>query len=385
MLTAKKLSSLEDQLHEEAIARTGLTDFGDPSYREGMRAMLHAFDTDMELSNSGREFVYHFYFLGPLISRLYTEKGWAEHPEALDTPIKRPLIIVGPPRTGTTALHKLLSMDPQLQGLELWLGLMPIVRPAAGSPEMQAAYRLGDETVRMIHAHMPGLAPAHNYATDDVEMCKIAMSQSFMRTEIAALLPSYDRWYQEQDLRKSYRRYEKVLRLIGSGAPERRWLLKDPYHMLELGALFDAFPDACILRTQRDPLQFIPSTCSVLYTIEAAFHGENARPEVIGPRESTIWRMALERAEAARRKRPEQFFDVDHRKFTADPMGLLRSIYEKFDLPFTPEAEQRFAGWIAASPTTALGPHKYGIEDWGITADQIREIFRDYREQYRYE
>ena len=39
------------------------------------------------------------------------------------------LLVTGLPRTGTTALHKLLSMDSQFQGLEQWLIGSPMPRP----------------------------------------------------------------------------------------------------------------------------------------------------------------------------------------------------------------------------------------------------------------
>ena len=38
--------------------------------------------------------------------------------------------------------------------------------------------------------------------------------------------------------------------------------------------------------------------------------------------------------------------------------------------------------WIEASPTTRHGEHRYRIEDYGITADQVRARFADYVERH---
>ena len=64
-----------------------------------------------------------------LVGRLLTQHGFTEHPEHADVPIERPIFVVGLPRTGTTALHRLLNADPRHQGLELWLTEYPQPRP----------------------------------------------------------------------------------------------------------------------------------------------------------------------------------------------------------------------------------------------------------------
>lgn len=385
MATAKaaiergKLSELEDELHETASANSGLHDFGDPSYRDAFRALLNGFDIDVNLSERGREFVYNYYLLGPLTARLYAEKGWAEQPEVLSNPIRQPIVILGLPRSGTTVLHRLLSMDPQFQGVEFWLAQKPLVRPPCENWKSTPEYRAGVAHSRMMISHMPGMIKAHDILADKVEECKKALCQSFLRAELAPFLPTYGSFYRSHSRLPAYRRYADILRLIGSAEPERRWLLKDPHHMAELHNLLDVFPDACIIQTHRDPLKAIPSLCSLWYMLEQAIHGDNARPEAIGPREAPYWRKALESADKVRRKRPLQFFDVDHRDFVANPLGTVRSIYEFLGLTLSTTAEQRIREWIEESPTTKNGPHEYSGDKWGITPDQLRDLYEDYR------
>ncbi|PRD40697.1 sulfotransferase [Phyllobacterium phragmitis] len=378
----RKLSDCEDDLHEAAIAQTGLHDFGDPAYRDAFRALLDGFDTDVKVSERGLEFVYNYYFLSPLTARLYAEKGWAENPHVLSMPIKKPVVIIGLPRSGTTALHRLLSMDPQFQGVEFWLAQKPQIRPPRESWKTNPSYRAAVAHSTMMISHMPGMIKAHDILADEVEECKKALCQSFLRYELAPFLRSYGRFYQTHSHLAAYRRYADILRLIGSGEPDRRWLLKENYHMTEMDNLFDIFPDACIIQTHRDPLKTIPSLCSLWYMLEHAIHGENARPEAIGPREAPFWRKALDRADEARRGRASQFFDVDHRDFEADALGTVRSIYRYFGLTLSPLAEQNMREWIVASPTTKNGPHEYAGDKWGITSTELRDLYEDYRKEH---
>lgn len=378
----RKLIERESEMHESASVETGLHDFGDPSYRDALQALAHALDTDLELSETGREFVYNFYLRGPLIARLYAEKGWAAHPEALAAPIKQPLIVIGTLRSGTTALHKLLSMDTQFQGLEYYLAQRPTVRPVPESLEANALCQASEDTVRMIYAHMPGQAQMHDYDSRGVEECKFGMCQTFMRIELTNLLPSYRRWYHAQDRRHSYRRYADVLRLIGTREQEKRWLLKCPHHVLELDALLDVFPDARIVQIHRDPLISIPSMCSLWYGIEKALQ-ENVRPDTIGPREAAFWREALDLGKKARLKAPGQFIDVYQRDLKADPLGTARHIYTKFGLELSPVVEQNMREWVETSPTNKIS-HMYGADEWGITQTQLRDVFADYRKEHHF-
>lgn len=53
---------------------------------------------------------------GALVARLLSQMGFNQHPEHEEVRIERPVFVTGLPRTGTTALHRLLTADPTHQG-----------------------------------------------------------------------------------------------------------------------------------------------------------------------------------------------------------------------------------------------------------------------------
>jgi hypothetical protein len=385
-MSAPRFEDLETELHRAAVEATGREDFGDPEYLSGLRMLLRAFDTDPQLTESGRQFAYGT-VLGTLTARLHTQHGWSQHPETLQQPIERPLVITGIPRTGTTALHKLLSMDPQFQGLERWLTETPMVRPPRESWETLPAFRATVANLEAFFCAMPEMRKAHDMVADEPDECLEVLRQSFVsnRFSSSVYLPSYDEWFFEQSESNSYRRYVDVLRLIGGADSGKRWLLKNPGHIAQIEALFEVLPDACIIQTHRDPVQAIPSLCSTLYMSRRMFEADATRAEIIGPRECRYWRQALNRTDLARRSRPKQFFDVEHRDFVADPMGTVKSIYDYFGLQLSEVAHDRMQVWIAARPTSRHGEHRYRLEDFGITASQVCDEFADYRVRHRWE
>ena len=107
-----KFADAEEMLHQAAVAQVGFADFGEKDYLTGLRVLLKAIDTDLVLNDAARERVF-VTMLRALSGRLYSQKGWTEHPECLRMEIRAPLVIVGLPRTGTTTLQKLMSLDPQ--------------------------------------------------------------------------------------------------------------------------------------------------------------------------------------------------------------------------------------------------------------------------------
>jgi len=156
----EKFVDAEDLLHETAIAPVGFDDFGDRDYLTGLRVLLKAIDTDLELSANSRERVFAT-VLRAMTGRLYSQKGWAEHPECLQTEIRSPLVIVGLPRTGTTALQKIMSLDPQFQGIEYWLAHNPMVRPPR---EQWPSNPLYQSTVAALEAATGRTAPIEGEA-----------------------------------------------------------------------------------------------------------------------------------------------------------------------------------------------------------------------------
>lgn len=379
----EQCADFEPALHEAARRATGLADFGDEDYLPGLRRLIEAYATDLPADRATRETCFDMTLPG-LVGRLHSEQGWAEHPGCLDRAIARPLIITGIPRTGTTALHMLLAMDPQFQALTRWIIPNPIVRPA---PHLWADHPLHRAAVRaaqQLHESSPKAMAAHGIGADDVDECLALMLQSYVTNQLPSLLdlPSYDAWFMAQDEAASYRRLADNLRLIGYAEPRKTWLLKNPTHLLRMETLLCEFPDARIIHTHRAVVPTFSSMCSML----AAFRGDpppgSAAALAIGPRQLRLYKVATEHTMAVRERHPGAFHDVHQEALRADPLGVVRGIYEHFELALSPEAETRIRGWIAAHPAIAGEVQRDRLEDYGLTKDGIRRELAPYVERY---
>jgi Sulfotransferase family len=383
MAIPERFAHAEAALHEAASSQTGLDDFGGEDYLDGLRVLLSALDSDLKLGEVYRERVFGS-LAGVLIGRLYAQKGWREHPECLNTAIRRPLIITGMPRTGTTALHKALSMDPQFQGLELWLAQTPMVRPPRAAWASIPEFRNAAAGLAAVAEILPIVKTIHDMVADEPDECLNAMVQSFVSIQFGSTLhvPSYHRWFLTQDETPSYRRYANLLRLVGFNDSDKCWLLKNPGHVLGIEPLLKAFPGARVVHTHRNPLEAVPSTCSLVGTFRTFYLGEETYPHELGRDHSELWSIGLKRIMRAHDRRPENFYDVRFEDFNADPAGVVRGIYRWAGLTLEAEVERRMQRWLDTHSEGKPGFHRYTARQFGLSEQTIADQYHEYMERY---
>lgn len=369
-----------DAFHAAASERSGgLSDFGDDAHHEGMRSLLDALDakpppSDMN-AGAAQELI-----VSALASRLRTQAQWAAHPSYRSREIPRPLVVVGVPRTGTTALHNLLSQDPQFQGIEKWLCAEPLVRPPRHEWEAHPQYQACAAGVDQMFAIAPEVMQAHGVLASDVDECLVPMAQSFACNWFPSQLdiPQYDEWFAAADETPSFLRYKNVLRLVGLN-DDRPWLLKNPSHVFGIDAMLTVFPDACVVQTHRNPLSSLASLVNLLGNIMVAYTGEDVDRTQRLARETAFWAEAMKRTMAAQDRQPDRFVNVLQPDIRRDPTGVVRTIYDKFGFTLSPQAEQRMLEWAASNGNQAGEGHQYErIVDEG----PIRAAFAEYMDRF---
>ena len=93
-----------------ALAReqTGLQDFGDPWFLKPLAVLVEALKEEAALNAIGR-FAATGQFLKVMRERLWAQHWFESEREILAEPLEPPVIVVGPMRSGTTRLHRLLA------------------------------------------------------------------------------------------------------------------------------------------------------------------------------------------------------------------------------------------------------------------------------------
>jgi hypothetical protein len=200
-----------------------------------------------------------------------------------------------------------------------------------------------------------------------------------------AHIPTYSRWLVDQaDFTSTYAYERRVLKLLQWGEPTRPWRLKSPSHVLALGHLDKAFPDARFVMTHRDPTDVLLSVADVYADIVGGF-SDHVDRRYLGELNVTQWSVGMRRAvEFRSQDRPggadHRFFDIDFRAMTADPVGEVRALYAWLGLPVTEEFEAGMRTWWAHNAENREPATKADAKDFGLDFDRVRPRFVDYVE-----
>ncbi|MEM9729850.1 MAG: sulfotransferase [Myxococcota bacterium] len=375
----------EGNLVRTAIRRAGSSDFGGEDFREGMGVLLDSLEGEAGLTTLGRLSCRET-IVGYLENRLRLQQYRDAHPELEHEQIRRPVFIVGLPRTGTTILFNLISQDERNRPPMSWEVQWPVPPPEPDTYDTDP--RIGDAVKLFANLDrlLPTLPAIHEFGALLPQECVPIRAHEFLSVQFQTTfnVPSYQAWLEKQDLLPAYAFHKRFLQHLQSKHMRDRWVLKSPAHLAAIDEILETYPDAQIIHTHRDPAKVVPSLASLLYTFRS-MNSDSLDPQRIGKQVLDMWTLSLDRATAARRRhrdKPSQFFDAYFEDTLADPVDLLRRAYERFGLRFTRETRDRMAAFLAANPRGSRGVHKYTRQDFGLNLDEIRERFDDYCREF---
>jgi len=366
-----------------ACERAGSDDFGGESWREGLKVLVRALNTEASLNEMGVGAMTE-QIVGYLANRLRIEQWYARYPEIDDQQIVAPLFGLGLPRTGSTALSFLIARDPARRSLRVWEAGEPCPPPETATEHTDpriAVAQAGIDFTNELFTGFGGMLPT---AADGPQECLIPMAFEFRSLifEGMSLIPSYTSWLLQCDMEPAYRYHRRVLKLLQWRCPPDRWWLKTPAHMLSIETLDAVYPDARFVMTHRDVGKVLPSVCALYSTLSSVLT-ERPDPTAIGTHNCELWRTALERLIDFRdHGNGDRFVDLSFDAVQRDPIGQVARLYADLGDDLSVVARRRMQDWWAENSKDRSGPGSYSAEAFGIDPAVIAEQFAFYYERF---
>ncbi len=371
----------EESVLEDARSETGLSDFGPGDFSEGLRVLLRTY-SEGPLNERGRRRARRR-VVGLLATRLRVAEAFRQHPEINQRPVRKPMVLTGLPRSGTSALLNLLAVDPSARALLLWETQFP--DPPEGVE--RGGYDARRDAIESYYAQVrqqnPEFTKVHFTGADTPEECILLHAYAFhgvhLGTEV--MIEPYASWYRSQDLHEMYAYYKTLLQMLDWQRPGDRWLLKAPAHMWGIDCLVHTFPDVSIVWSHRDPLACMASICSMTHALmEGTIEYDMS---TLGPVVMDFYATSLERGLAARdRNDAALFVDVAHDDLVDRPMDVVEKIYGQFEMPIDASTSTMLEAHAAANPKGRHGVHEYNLDEWGLDENQVRRRFAEYTERF---
>jgi len=384
-LGIKPISLEEDSLHAASSRLTGLSDFGPTGYLPGLRKLIESLETDARLNLFGRYFARR-QLLELLANRLRVVDYRNHHPEVARQEIRRPLFILGLPRTGTTLLYGLLAEDPAHRAPLSWEVDDPCPPAETATYETDPRIERTQKRFDQVNQLAPGFQAIHPVGALMPQECIVLTASDFMsvRFEMCFDVAGYQTWLVDQDMTSAYAFHRAFLQHMQSRHARTRWVLKSPGHLGPIDKLFEAYPDAMVVQTHRDPIRVIPSVASLEYTMRQVASDEVDAAR-LGRQQLALWSALLDQGMRARDRHPEresQILDLSMQEIVQDPMATVERIYRSFDLELGAEARTRMERYLAAHPRDKHGEHRYSLSAFGLEEEMVNSAFKGYRERF---
>ncbi|MFL6237882.1 MAG: sulfotransferase family protein [Actinomycetes bacterium] len=381
---APAMTIAPDVLLAAASDQTGLSDFGDPWFREPLDVLCTALNDEAELCPAGVVSIWS-QLVGMLKNRLLVEAAIRRHPEILDVSIAAPIVILGLPRTGTTHLHNLMSADPALRSLAYWESLEPVLPDAEVGLDPDPRINRTAEGLGMVDTFMPEFKRMHEMTVDHAheEIQLLAVAGSTMLFETMAPMPTWRDWYKSTDQTPAYSYLRRILQVLSwQRGRDKRWVLKSPQHFEEMPVLRATFPDATFVVTHRDPVAVTASLVMMMaYTLRMV------RDEIDVPGVGAYWAdRAQDLLGGCLRDRDvlpsDRSVDVLFHDFMADDVATVRRIYGVAGQPFTPDVQAAMDAFMADHPRGKYGRVEHSLAEFGLDAAALRKTFEPYVERF---
>ncbi|MCA0978226.1 sulfotransferase [Qipengyuania flava] len=378
-----------EALLEQVAEEYGLDDFGDDWFTRPLDVVLDSARAEAGLNAagelSGMKTIHHL-----LRDRLYAQMWFKRHPEILARPIRNPVVIVGPMRSGTTRLHRLLASDDRFAHLRSFETISPVPRP--DFEEVLAGHREDFRPVlakrilkvaRLANPRTLSIHPTGPYEPEE-ELGLIAASFYGMKFEAQWRVPTFARWCEGESAVPAYRHMANLLRLIGWSQEEsslRPWVLKTPQHMLDLPALLEVFPDARLIFTHRDPQSIVGSAASLAWN-QTIIYADDVNPQTIGREWLRKTNLMVSRMSEFRKDLPAaQAIDIHFDEMDNDWRSAMERVYQFLGLDIEP-ALQGMAAYLDRTAASKRTLHTYSLAEFGLRSGEVQERFAPYIEAF---
>jgi hypothetical protein len=368
-----------------AQAWTGLHDWSDATFPKRFGLAVDRLNAATMDADGRRQAAQVCHWL--LTSRLEFFEDRNRYPIA-DEVIERPMFVTGEPRTGTTLMHALMSVDSEARALRFWEVMYPTPPPGVGGTDGPRRLRADDDW-REINAKLPKWLHSHPY--NDMLGDGLPEDERTWAFDFRVMTPTA--WWRvpiesvtqglPTDAAAQYRIHKAMLQHLQYGRPEKYWVLKG-FHGFRLKEFFEAYPDATLVWLHRDPVQVAASRTMMMADILDGIVGP-IDLKVEAKKHLEMTRAGIANTMTNPMVDDPRIHHVRYRDFVSDQIATVRCYYDFAGRQLTPRAEAAMRDYLAKNKGDRYGKFRYStslLTDIGEDLDALNEEFRPFRERF---
>ncbi len=378
-----------DRLMNEAKSRTGLSDFGNDHFMEGLEQFVEGINNRADFIDETKEPLEENFIIRPLINLLHCAKDIADNPEILDQKLLPPITIATLPRAGSSYLQRILAVTGGFQTIPLWQIYMPSRIP--GLPDGGKEERRN--TTGKILAWMLGQSPhqmqGHPMEIDvpDEEIFIIENVFRSIYIEMQHDSEEYKTWINSTDMNPAYDYLYQQLQYLQwqfHRDNPKPFVLKAPGHLGYIDQLERVFPkEQRIVMSHRDPVESVASNCFLMELGYAHYYRGRADDENYGEWILSWLLKGMDRHLQWRDSHSDiAVLDISFADLCNDSIGTAEKVYDFVGEELTGDGKEKIHEWDRDNPRYKHGKASYSLEKYGLTQARINEAFAPYLDRF---
>lgn len=312
-------------------------------------------------------------------------------------PVRQPVFIVAPPRSGTTLTQKLLSLDTERF---VHNKLFETVFPAVSFQKFFRALVWLDRCTGQCAARLIAWAEKKWFGGWD-DMHKMRFNEpeeddgffvyTFVTEAIFLLFlhvkELWDAGFQDAlplaERRKVMAYYRSCLqRQLYLNGPDKTMLSKATQSSGAVESLLEEFPDARFITIIRHPYKSVASHVSVFYPVWQAHSPELPKDSQVSRDYGLLAVRWFQHLFDFRKKvPPNQYFCIDFRDLTRDPVAVFERLYAHFGWTLTPAFRAQLEQ-ATRRERDFKSKHEYTLEEFGMSKEWIQQELGEVLDHY---
>lgn len=315
-------------------------------------------------------------------------------------PVRQPVFIIAPPRSGTTLTQTLLSLDEErFVHVKLYQTIFPAVcyqRLIQALVRLDA--RLGRPLGRLLgwleRRWFGGWDQMHKLRLNQPEGDDAFFLYCFVNEAIYLLFLHVEELWEAgfpdalppAERRAVMRFYRRCLqRHLYANGPNKTLLSKGTHTSGALHGLLETFPDAKFITIIRHPYQAVASHVSVFYPVWRAHTPDLPKDS---PVSKAYARLAVEWFKhlfGFRSQVPsQQYYCIDYRDLVRNPRETIEKLYAHFGWDLSETFRQRLEAATQAQ-RQFKSAHRYSLEEFGLSKQWIQQELGELLDFYKLE
>ncbi len=368
----------------EAEARVGIAD-SDAALRPNLEWLVASINADSAMPEWG-ERITHDGLVNRTADRLEGLKWLRDHPGIGEEDVVAPVFLTGLPRSGTTFFQYLFDRDPRFRLIRTWESISPSPPPAVDPASVERRKAEEQDRRRAAHPPVEGFDALHLVDLDGPEECHAFLEQSYAAAGLNNLLkvPGYfDALMDQVDMEAAYRVHKRQLQLLQWRAPQPRWALKYPNHVIAMDAILAVYSDARFVMTHRDPVQTLASIAKMTFKLREVRSDAPVDPHEVGRHMLHFVRRHIDRIMAfTGGPHADRVTHVDYYRLLDDPAGAMVDVHAGLGIDSPEQVRAAVAEWHRDNPKGARGANPYALEQFGMDGDAVAAQFADYMQRF---